>query len=854
MDKPNTWRTRIARALAGKFWPEDTKDTTMGVAPEHEMSQWAYDTSSLGTKRFDIYRDMDRMDSTMPEISRALDILADNAINAPDGVKRSFHIRYDEGVFISKGRQKIIEDCVRRTQLESKTYSFMRETVKYGESFIQPVVNSQAHISRLMYMNPFSMYRNEDEHGLLKTGKEQGEWAFEQYEPGTMRFIAGFYPFQMLHLRWGRSGMSRYGRAALESARYPFKKLQAMEEALVINWLTRAFARLMFQIDTTGMSPIEAAARVKEMKAALTSRAVAAQQEGAHRLTTVQDLYVGNGYVNNGGSWQKSLNDVSVLDTSNTGFWNIAAVEYWRTKLVTATGVPKAHLGIEQDVNAKCLALDTRIPLLRGATATLAEIISEYETTGEAPWVLSWDKATGRIVPGKVSWAGVTRRHAEVLDVEMDDGSRVRATPDHRFYDINGKEIEARSLAPGQQLMPLRMYVSRDKNYHGYTKVKDPHGKVTLLHRRVADIMWPGSIVPWMHVHHIDRNKGNNSPDNLAVLTYVEHLAAHNTDRFEALHEYRAENGAWNKGVTKDNLGDERAGHLRQTTYIEKRCENPDCDNWMTLPLTLKNRRFCSRQCAAHVNAGERSVAARRDLTCGYCGKPFTETISRIEDGRGQFCSAECRVAGIRERKRQDKVCPYCGEEFSVFTQRKHKRVFCGTKCANTFRNKQRAGLVPVPNHRVRRIIPLAATQDTGDITVEGWHNFFVSDATTGGVLVHNSTLQWEDERFARTIRRVQMLASELIHSVIDLELLLQDINPIDVPYVIEWPSPSMQDEAERAEVYNQLGMAATNIINNKVMTPDQVREKLFRMTPAQRQQAEAYYARVPIADPISSE
>ena len=469
MDKPNTWRTRIARALAGKFWPEDTKDTTMGVAPEHEMSQWAYDTSSLGTKRFDIYRDMDRMDSTMPEISRALDILADNAINAPDGVKRSFHIRYDEGVFISKGRQKIIEDCVRRTQLESKTYSFMRETVKYGESFLQPVVNSEAHISRLMYMNPFSMYRNEDEHGLLKTGKEQGEWAFEQYEPGTMRFIAGFYPFQMLHLRWGRSGMSRYGRAALESARYPFKKLQAMEEALVINWLTRAFARLMFQIDTTGMSPIEAAARVKEMKTALTSRAVAAQQEGAHRLTTVQDLYVGNGYVNNGGSWQKSLNEVSVLDTSNTGFWNIAAVEYWRTKLVTATGVPKAHLGIEQDVNSK-------------------------------------------------------------------------------------------------------------------------------------------------------------------------------------------------------------------------------------------------------------------------------------------------------------------------------------------------------------------------------------------------ATLQWEDERFARTIRRVQMLASELIHSVIDLELLLQDINPIDVPYVIEWPSPSMQDETDRAEVYKQLGEATGYIINNQIMTPDQVREKLFRMTPAQRQQAEAYYAKVPAADPISSE
>jgi hypothetical protein len=467
IEVPNTFRSRVARRLAGKYWPNPTRTTVVGLAPEHESLSWAYQIPDVGGTRMDIYRDMERMDSTMPEVSRALDIISDNAVNARDGTKRSFTIRYDEGVFISRGKQAVIESCIKRTQLESKIEVFVREPLKYGDCFIQNIIDADYHVARLMFMNPFSMRRNEDKHGLLMMGSKPGEWAYEQVEPDGGRFIAGFYPFQVQHVRWGRSGMSKYGSPMMETARYPFKKLQAMEEALVINWLTRAFARLKFQVDTTGLPQKEAMQKVREMKDAVTRRTASTNYEGAHRLSTVQDLFIGNGYTNQGGRWEKSLNDVSVIDTSNTGFWNIAAVEYWRTKLVTATGVPKAHLGIEQDINAK-------------------------------------------------------------------------------------------------------------------------------------------------------------------------------------------------------------------------------------------------------------------------------------------------------------------------------------------------------------------------------------------------ATLQWQDERFAKTIRRVQMMGSEIIHNTINLELMLQGIDPLTVPYVVEWPSPSMQDETERADVYNALGMAATNIITNEIMTPDQVREKLFRMTPAQRDAAQAYYDKMRRAVPES--
>lgn len=346
-------REKIAQAIAGRFWPQGGQDTTAGLAPGNSSIQWSYDVTSLPAQRYKVYDDMELMDRTMPEISRALDILADNAVNAPGGAKRSFHIRYDEAGFISKATQQIIEDCVGRTRLEEKIYPFCRETLKYGDLFIQNIVDEDLNVARLMFMDPYTMTRNEDSHGLLKTGTTEGECAFEQHERRDGKFLTAFYPWQIEHVRWNRSGMSKYGRPALESARYPFKKLQSMEEALVVNWLTRAFARLLFEVDTSGLPAMEAEKKLRQMKAALSSTSVGAQLEGAHRMTTVQDLYVSNSYVNNGGKWEKSLNNVSVLDTSNTGFWNIAAVEYWRTKLVTATGVPKAHLGIETEINAK---------------------------------------------------------------------------------------------------------------------------------------------------------------------------------------------------------------------------------------------------------------------------------------------------------------------------------------------------------------------------------------------------------------------------------------------------------------------------------------------------------------------
>ena len=353
--RPNALK-RLSRSIQkmltdkGYLLSPDRVDSTDGVTDEYLSANVAtYKEATLSLERHSVYRDMDEIDNTMPEGSRALDVLADNAVNAEGGGLVSFQVSFEGRTY--KNYLKIIEDMIERARLREKMYAIARDAAKYGDNFQQIVISDAMRIERLMYMPPESMRRFEDAHGLLLPGNEKEECAYGQFDPDTDKFIAGFYPWQIFHFRWNRSGALKYGRPQLLSARHAWIKLQAMQEALVINWLTRAFVRLLFELDVTGKKPAESQQYLREFMQQLERRVVSQGYGQDKPMSVAKDIALGNSYQNLNGTWQPSLNKVSVLDTSNSGFWNITAIEYWRTKFISATGVPKAHLGLEQDVH-----------------------------------------------------------------------------------------------------------------------------------------------------------------------------------------------------------------------------------------------------------------------------------------------------------------------------------------------------------------------------------------------------------------------------------------------------------------------------------------------------------------------
>lgn len=93
-----------------------------------------------------------------------------------------------------------------------------------------------------------------------------------------------------------------------------------------------------------------------------------------------------------------------------------------------------------------CLSLDTEIYLLDGRCLSLNDIIKEFES-GKKLESYSINPKTGEIVPGKITWAGITRKNTEVIKITLDNGESIVCTPDHKFPTrFNGKK-EAKDLS-----------------------------------------------------------------------------------------------------------------------------------------------------------------------------------------------------------------------------------------------------------------------------------------------------------------------------------------------------------------------------------------------------------------------
>lgn len=142
------------------------------------------------------------------------------------------------------------------------------------------------------------------------------------------------------------------------------------------------------------------------------------------------------------------------------GGQNIAAVEdvaYLQKKLFAALKVPRAYLGYDEALASKaCFVGNTLIPTLNGVM-TIAEMAALSNVSNlNGTYVYSCDPSTGKMVPGKVKRAWLTKYVNDLVEVTLDNGTHLQCTPDHPFLlSEGGVYREAKDLKPGQSLMSL---------------------------------------------------------------------------------------------------------------------------------------------------------------------------------------------------------------------------------------------------------------------------------------------------------------------------------------------------------------------------------------------------------------
>lgn len=473
-------------------------------------------------------------------------------------------------------------------------------------------------------------------------------------------------------------------------------------------------------------------------------------------------------------------------------------------------------------INPMCLSLDTRIPLLNGTTRPLRDLIMDHEG-GVQNYVYSMDPATKRVKPGKISWAGVTRRNARVVRVTLDNCQEIIATPDHQFLLRDGTYKQAQLLESGDSVMPLyrginpggyEYVVNQDHRERGPEKWK----ALVPVHRMVAEHFY-GDLTE-RQVHHIDDRKRNNYPENLEALAPEEHSSRHSGEKARRMRR-------WNKSEA----------HSKQTSHY--------------------NRVYDKGQNIVAYNRSpqhEADNAVRSEKIAIKYPDGLLPELRRLVQENATLKISDAVVA-MRKLPIHEEFCELNANRKKVQFDLYHARKIIHRDGHRDWQDFCASATV---NHKIASVEWLDGTMDTGCITVDGWHNF----AVDSGVFVKNSqdedifiptragkeasrvevlsgpdyddtnvlgyflkklyaairippqylggtettnraALTQEDVQFARLELRIQHEFVSGLSQVVRVHLAALNIDPDSVQWDLRMPAPSSIFEMQQIEVWN---------------------------------------------------
>lgn len=635
--------------------------------------------------RLDRFRQYDMMEND-PEVNAALDILTDFCTqNNEDNDGNPFNIDFGDDTpdTIIETIQSALEDWVKINRLDRRIFDIVRSALKYGDYFfvrdpetftlypanpykIEKVVvdeskgkeieqyfirdlemNLQAQVATAAVetTNNYSIpgtaaITNVTGHQGTPGGQTNSQMGGSQ----SSRFVNSSQSFavnaeHVIHLSMnaGDDPNWPFGTSVLEAIYKTYKQKELLEDSIIIYRIQRAPERRVFKIDVGNLPHQKAMQFVERMKQEMHQRRIPTRDGSGSGSFTLMDT---------------AYNPMSILED----FYLPVTADGRGSDITTLPG-------------GECLVLDTKIPLLDGRELTLQEMIQEYEN-GKQNWVYSCNPNTGEVVPGKVTWAGTTRKNAEVVKLIFDNGESVTVTPDHKFPILGKGFVEAKDLEIDESMIPfyIRQQDLGGHKKRGYTQVYDPSSKQWIyVHRLVKNFIDPGRTDKFVFeqegnadvIHHADFDRFNNDPENLVWMDFQDHRRYHMSLGFSEENQKRGtlaakEKMEWLKENDPDVYQDIIA---RQVEGREKWRENLTEDEKREI---LRKQGESLKEHFANLSQEEKEVRAAISAENGKNGWPAWEKIRKEfperERERAQKASDSMKSLFINEPKRAERI------------------------------------------------------------------------------------------------------------------------------------------------------------------------------------------------------
>ena len=446
---------------------------------------------------------------------------------------------------------------------------------------------------------------------------------------------------------------------------------------------------------------------------------------------------------------------------------------------------------VEGDSAGGCFSGNTQVALTDGRNLSFKELVEE-DKLGKKNYCYTIKK-DGKIGIEEIKQPRITKRKASVIKAILDNGEEIICTPDHKFMIRDGEFKEINKISLKDSLMPLRKKISEISGritIKGYEMVYDNfESKWKFTHSLANNWNLENNLyfpLKKSHKHHIDYNKLNNNPSNIALLSPENHLKIHREHANLTLHteevkekcrilrrtpEFRNRMSQRMKnpktrqilsGQAKKQWENVEYKEFMKNKFIEFYNSNSSFKKKTIRRLNDMQKEYWGKETSRKQqsekikNFFEKNPQRKKELS--KLAKKQWENVELINWRSNKTKSQWTTEFRINRKKAYDKtykkktikalhdVYDICGfldiNEYNNLRKQKNDKTLLTFK---TFTNKFFEGDADLAeeaienyNHKIQKILPMNETMDVYDIEVPNTHNF----ALASGVFVHNSAKQ----------------------------------------------------------------------------------------------------------------